>query len=46
MIPGEIMLKFISMATDGIEKDLLRVIWQVEFMAERTGREIGVVEET
>ena len=43
VIPGEMMLKFISILMDGMEKDLVRVIWDVLVGTLRTGRVILVV---
>ena len=43
MIPGEITIKLISILIEGIEKDLLRVIWQVVLATPSTGNEIELV---
>lgn len=43
MTPDEIILKFISIPIEGIEKDLLKVIWQVELKELSTGSEIEVL---
>jgi hypothetical protein len=43
VIPGEITIKLISILIEGIEKDLLRVIWQVVLATPSTGNEIELV---
>ena len=39
-MPGEATLKFISIPIEGIEKNLVRVIWAVVETMSRTGREM------
>jgi hypothetical protein len=41
--PGDMTAKFISMLIDGIEKDLLSVIWQVVEATPSTGNVMLVV---
>jgi hypothetical protein len=43
VIPGEITIKLISILIEGIENDLLRVIWQVVLATPKTGNEIEFV---
>lgn len=40
-MPGEMIVNSISIPIDGIEKVLLRVIWQEVVTDASTGREIG-----
>jgi len=42
-MPGEITLKFIYMPIEGIENDLLRVIWQLVLTIPKVGRVIPVL---
>jgi len=43
VIPGEITIKLIYILIEGIENDLLRVIWQVVLATPSTGNEIELV---
>ena len=44
VIPGDMMVKTISMPIEGMEYVLLKVIWQVVLTVFKTGRLIGVRE--